>query len=60
MYRETRDPLATSALFITAEFLPAFAAPALTARLDQLPLRRVLSTLYLGEAVCFGVVAFLA
>ena len=33
---------ADPALFITAEFLPAFVAPALTARLDQLPLRRVL------------------
>ena len=42
VYSETEDPLATSALFIAAEFLPAFAAPALTARLDQLPLRRVL------------------
>ena len=60
MYRETKDPLATSALFITAELLPAYAAPALTARLDQLPLRRVLSALYLGEAVCFGLLALLA
>jgi predicted MFS family arabinose efflux permease len=60
VYRETKDPLATSALFITAEFLPAFAAPALTARLDQLPLRRVLGALYVGEAVCFGLLALLA
>jgi predicted MFS family arabinose efflux permease len=60
VYNETRDPLATSALFITAEFLPAFAAPALTAKLDQLDLRKVLPALYLGEAACFAVLAFLA
>ncbi|HYI19440.1 MAG TPA: MFS transporter [Solirubrobacteraceae bacterium] len=60
VYNETKDPLATAALFITAEFLPAFAAPALTARLDQLNLRRVLPALYLGEAACFAVLALLA
>src|SRR4051794_8643786 len=60
VYRETGDPLATSALFIAAEFLPAFIAPVLTARLDQLSLRRVLPGLYLGEAITFGLLALLA
>ena len=60
VYGETRDPLATTALFIAAQFLPAFIAPALTARVDQLALRRVLPAIYLGEAVVFGLLALLA
>jgi predicted MFS family arabinose efflux permease len=60
VYAETRDPLATTALFIAAEFLPAFAAPILTARTDQIALRRALPALYAGEAVCFGLLALLA
>jgi MFS family permease len=60
VYRETHDPLATTALFIAAQFLPAFIAPALTARVDQLALRRVLPAIYAGEAVVFGVLALLA
>jgi len=42
VYHETEDPLATTALFISAQFLPAFVAPVLTAKVDQLALRRVL------------------
>jgi MFS family permease len=60
VYRETHDPLATTALFIAAQFLPAFIAPALTARVDQLALRRVLPAIYAAEAVVFGVLALLA
>lgn len=60
MYEETRDPFATTALFIAAEFLPAFLAPALTARVDQLSLRRVLPIIYLIEAVLFGLMALFA
>jgi MFS family permease len=60
VYRETRDPLATTALFIAAQFLPAFIAPAMTARVDQLALRKVLPAIYLGEAVVFGLLALLA
>ena len=60
VYRETRDPLATTALFIAAQFLPAFLAPALTARMDQLAMRRALPTIYLGEAAVFGALALLA
>jgi predicted MFS family arabinose efflux permease len=60
VYDKTRDPLATTALFIAAEFLPAFVAPVLTARTDQLSLRRVLPAIYAGEALCFGVLALLA
>jgi predicted MFS family arabinose efflux permease len=60
VYGETRDPLATTALFIAAQFLPAFFAPALTARADQLPLRRALPTIYLAEALIFTLLALLA
>jgi predicted MFS family arabinose efflux permease len=60
VYRETRDPLATTALFISAQFLPAFIAPAFVARVDQLALRRVLPGIYVGEAVAFGLLALLA
>jgi predicted MFS family arabinose efflux permease len=60
VYAETKDPLATTALFLTAEFLPAFIAPAVTARVDQLALRRVLPLIYVIEAVLFGLMAFVA
>ncbi len=60
VYAETRDPFATTALFIAAEFLPAFLAPALTARVDQLSLQRVLPVIYLVEAVLFGLMALVA
>jgi MFS family permease len=60
VYGETRDPLATTALFITAQFLPAFIAPALTARVDQLAPRRALPSIYVGEALVFGLLALLA
>jgi predicted MFS family arabinose efflux permease len=60
VYSETRDPLATTGLFIAAQFVPAFIAPALIARVDQLALRRVLPALYLGEAAAFALLALLA
>lgn len=60
VYSETRDPLATAALFLAAEFLPAFLAPAVTARVDQLSLRRVLPAVYLAEAALFGLLALVA
>jgi MFS family permease len=60
VYAETGDPLATTALFIATQFLPAFIAPALTARADQVPLRRMLPLLYASEAVIFVALALLA
>ena len=60
VYGETHDPLATTALFVAAQFLPAFAAPALTANVDQLALRRVLPGIYAGEAAAFVLLALLA
>ena len=60
VYGETRDPLATTALFIAAQFLPAFLAPFLTARTDQQSLRRVLPAIYVAEALVFCLLALLA
>ena len=60
VYAETGDPLATTALFIATQFLPAFIAPPLTARADQVPLRRMLPLLYASEAAIFVALALLA
>jgi predicted MFS family arabinose efflux permease len=60
VYAETQDPLATSALFISAQFLPAFFAPVLTAKVDQQSLRVVLPAIYAGEAAVFVALALLA
>src|SRR3954470_13257357 len=47
------DVAAPPAFFIVGKFLPALLAPALTARLDQLSLRRTLPGIYLVEALVF-------
>jgi predicted MFS family arabinose efflux permease len=60
VYGETGSAMATSALFIAGQFVPAFFAPALTARVDQLPLRAVLPSIYLAEGVMFAGLAWLA
>lgn len=60
VYQETGNAAATAALFIAAKFIPAFVSPALTARLDQVDLRRTLSAIYLAEAVVFGLLAYVA
>lgn len=60
VYAETRDPLATTALFIAAQFLPALVSPALTAHVDQRSLRAVLPAIYAAEALIFVLFALLA
>jgi len=60
VYGETEDPLATTALFIAAQFLPAFLAPMFTAKVDQYSLRRVLPAIYATEAAVFALLALLA
>src|SRR4051812_3793740 len=60
VFDRTGDVAATSAFFIVGKFLPALLAPAFTARLDQLSLRRSLPAIYVGEAVAFCALAFLA
>jgi MFS family permease len=59
VYDETHSALATTGMFLAMEFLPSLLAPALTARVDRLPVARVLTAIYVVEAVTFGVLAFL-
>jgi MFS family permease len=60
VYDRTQKVAPTAAFFIAAKFLPALLAPALTARLDQLPLRRCLPFIYVLEAAAFAALGFLA
>lgn len=60
VYRRTGDPLALTALFVASKLLPAFVAPALTARLDQLAVRRSLPAVYVAEAAAFAALALFA
>jgi MFS family permease len=60
VYDRTEAVAPTAAFFLAAKFLPALIAPALTARLDQLALRRSLPALYVAEALVFGALALIA
>ena len=60
VYEQTGTAIATAALFTAAKFIPAFLAPGLTARLDQLDLRRTLGAIYLAEGLVFGALAIVA
>jgi MFS family permease len=54
VFAKTGDPLALTALMLANKLVPAFLAPPVTARLDQLATRRALPALYLGEAAAFA------
>jgi MFS family permease len=60
VFDETGDPLAPTALFVAARFIPAFCSPILTARLDQLAVGRTLAMIYAVEAAVFCALALLA
>ena len=60
VYDGSKSALATAALFIAAKFLPGFVSPAITARLDQLALRRSLPAIYGAEALVFAALALVA
>ena len=60
VYDRTEAVAPTAAIFIAAKFLPALIAPLLTARVDQLPLRRILPLLYVIEAAAFAALGFIA
>ena len=60
VYDRTEAVAPTAAFFIAAKFLPALIAPALTARLDQISLRRTLPALYVLEAAAFAALALVA
>src|SRR4051812_11521839 len=59
VWDKTHSVWATTGLFAALEFIPALAAPAITARLDRLPVARVLGTLYAIEAAIFITLASL-
>ena len=60
VYDRTQAVAPTAAFFIAAKFLPALLAPALTARLDQMAVRRSLPGLYVIEAAAFAALALIA
>jgi MFS family permease len=60
VYDRTEAVAPTAAIFLAAKFFPALLAPLLTARVDQLPLRRILPVLYLLEAAAFLALGLIA
>src|SRR3954447_14418487 len=60
VFDRTGQVASTAAFFIAAKFLPALLAPPLTARVDQLALRRTLPAIYLLEAAAFAALALFA
>ena len=60
VYDRTEAVAPTAAIFIAAKFLPALIAPLLTARVDQLPLRRILPFIYVLEAAAFAALGLIA
>src|SRR3954453_15473099 len=60
VYDRTGEVAPTAGLFLAGKFLPALLAPFLTARLDQVAVRRTLPWLYVGEAAVFVALAALA
>jgi Transmembrane secretion effector len=60
VYDQTDAVAPTAAFFLVAKFLPALIAPAMTARFDQIALRRSLPGLYTVEALAFVALALIA
>ena len=57
VYRRTGSALGATAFFLCAEFGPGLVSPALVARVDQMPVRRVIPALYLTEVLVFVALA---
>lgn len=60
VYDATHSAVATTVLFVCSKFVPAFAAPALTARLDSVAPRRSLPVLFVLQGLAFGGMAALS
>lgn len=58
VYEATHSPVATTVLFVSSKFIPAFIAPAVTARIDGIAPRRTLPFLYTLQGLAFGGMAF--
>jgi hypothetical protein len=59
VFDHTHSAIAVAALLVSAQVLPAFAVPALVARVEASPRRGVLSSLYAFEALVTIALAFL-
>ena len=60
VFEITGSPIATAALFVAMQFVPAFTTPLLVARIDAMHARRALPFIYLAEAAAFCALAALA
>ena len=60
VFDQTGSPIATAGLFMATQFLPAFLAPPLVARLELLRSGRALPWVYAAEALVFGLLALTA
>src|SRR5690348_10188319 len=60
VFDRTDSVAATAAFFLFGKFLPALIAPAITARVDQIALRRSLPAIYVVEAIAFAALAAIA
>jgi MFS family permease len=60
VWDRTGEVAPTAGLFLAGKFVPALIAPFLTARLDQLPVRRTLPLLYVIEALAFITLAWIS
>ena len=54
VFDATHSAVITTVLFVASKFVPAFVAPACTARVDGISPRRTLPVLYTLQAVAFG------
>lgn len=60
VFDETGSALATAALFLATQFLPALVVPVFVAKAEQPPPRIALAVIYCGEAAVFICLALLA
>ena len=60
VYDATSSTVATAGLFLAMQVVPSLLGPAMVARLESLPMGRVLPALYAGEAAAFVALAMLA
>lgn len=60
VFDRTGSALATMGLFLGTRFVPSLLAPVLVVRAERGRPRLVLPVIYVGEAACFGGLAFLA
>ena len=60
VYRRTGSAIGAAGFYLAAQLVPAAASPALVARVDHLPRRRILSILYACESAAFLVLAVVA